>query len=278
MLLAQMYEAGQGVDADPVYAFRLYAVAAGEMTWWDVHDVNREEGSWRYAGYGPGTRAAAEACRLATELRAIALYCKGFEQDVNVQALGDPVAAAAAAGKFRAALRDDDADEQLLRAATFGRIEIMRDALARGADPDAVLPDNNVVEIHEGVRDADSWARDHDLTPLIAAAVRHHVDAMRLLFENGADPNFVPADNEQTLLSRVLSNARMTIWMQETTTDATIERVAHVLHTLLDAGYEVTERDLQSLEFRHGDDSETDVSHNRRLQRLEERCRQIIES
>ena len=71
-------------------------------------------------------------------------------------------------------------------------------------------------------------------------------------------------------------NAHMTIWMHDFVADAAIERVARVVETLMENGYEVTERDLQSLEFRHGGDSEHDVSHDRSLQRLNDRCRQII--
>jgi len=276
VLLGQMYETGQGVVANSDAALRLYMGAAGEMKWWKTHEVNRDTGSWAYVGYGSGTQGAAEACRMVMELSDIALYCKGFEHSVNATKLDDPDLAQIAADKFLAALQHEDPDVQMLRAAAFGRTDLMRDALAAGADPNVIMPDLDIKELHEGVLDMDSWARDSSMTPLWAAAVRHHTEAMGLLLEQGADPNLMPGDAKQKLLSRVVSNAQTTIWMGGYATDAAINHVELVLRVLLHYRYEVTDEDLRSIDFRHEREGIPHDAHNSRLQRLADRCYEII--
>ena len=88
-------------------------------------------------------------------------------------------------------------DDQLRRAATYGRSREVRQLLDRGADPNAATSPRRI----EGIE-----------TPLLGAVRGGHDDMVRLLVERGADPNLkAPGRTQFTPLHQAAVEGRLSV-------------------------------------------------------------------
>lgn len=282
VLLAQMYEFGQGTEVDQERALKLYRGAI------DIADngvprsrslfVRHPETNHReYVGYERAPQAALGACRLTGTFPDAVKYCKGFAYPINTEALNDTESAQFAVKKYRSFFNVPDPDVRLLRAAVTGDVNAVRKAIQLGANVNSEFPDPQVSDPHIFLPDWDSWGSNDPSSPLWAAAVRYHAETVALLLANGADPNLKPSANERSLLARIVGNAHTIIWMNQELTDDVSSQVGEILTLLLDHGYKVTERDLSAINWRHSPTDQTSVEHNARLQILAEHCLRIID-
>lgn len=281
VLLAQMYEFGQGTEVDQERALKLYRGAIGiadngvprSRSLFVRHpETNHRE----YVGYERAPQAALGACRLTGTFPDAVKHCKGFAYPINTEALNDTESAQFAVKKYRSFFNVPDPDVRLLRAAVTGDVNAVRKAIQLGANVNSEFPDPQVSDPHIFLPDWDSWGSNDPSSPLWAAAVRYHAETVALLLANGADPNLKPSANERSLLARIVGNAHTIIWMNQELTDDVSSQVGEILTLLLNHGYEVTERDLSAINWRH---PRTDQlpEHNARLQILAEHCLRIID-
>ncbi len=273
VLLGQMYELGKGTEPNPERALRMYLGAIrGQLTIRDPQTGRRE-----YVGYEKAPQGALGACRLTDTFSAAVKYCRAFLFPVNVDALDDIEGAQFAVKKYRSFFDVSDPNVQLSRAAIVGDVDVLRHAIEIGADVNVVFPDPQVYDPHNSLPDRAFGLSDNPSTPLWAAAMRYHDKAVALLLASGADPNLSPSENEGSLLAQIVAIAQMTIWMDDELTDEVSSQVGGILTLLLDHGYEVTERDLTSINWRHSPTDQISVDYNARLQVLAEHCLRIID-
>ncbi len=281
VILGQMYEFGWGTEVDQERALKLYLGAI------DVagHGVPRsrslfvrhpETNDREYVGYERAPQAALGACRLTGTFPDAVKYCKGFEYPINTEALNDTEGALFAVKKYRSFFNVPDPDVRLSRAAVTGDANAVRKALQLGANINSEFPDPQISDPHNFLPDWDSWGSYDPSNPLWAAAVRYHAETVALLLASGADPNLKPSANERSLLARIVGNAHKIIWMNDKLTDDVSSQVGKILTLLLDHGYEVTEQDLSTINWRQSGPDEISVEHNARLQILAEHCLRIL--
>ncbi len=282
VILGQMYEFGWGTEVDQERALKLYRGAIDIAD----HGVSRSRSLFvrhpetnlrEYVGYERAPQAALGACRLTGTFADAVKYCKGFEYPINTEALNDTEGAQFAVKKYRSFLNVPDPDVRLLRAAVTGDVNAVRKAIQLGANVNSEFPDPQISDPHIFLPDWGSWGHHDPSSPLWAAAVRYHAETVALLLANGADPNLKPSANERSLLARIVGNAHTIIWMNQGLTDDVSSQVGEILTLLLDHGYEVTERDLSTINWRHSPTNQTSVEHNARLQILAEHCLRIID-
>jgi len=282
VLLAQMYEFGQGTEVDQERALKLYRSAIdiadnGVPRSRSLFVRHPETNHKEYVGYERAPQAALGACRLTGTFPDAVKYCKGFEYPINTEALNDTESAQFAVKKYRSFFNVPDPDVRLLRAAVTGDINVVRKAIQLGANVNSEFPDPQVSDPHIFLPDWDASLSNDPSSPLWAAAVRYHAETVALPLANGADPNLKPSANERSLLARIVGNAHTIIWMNDKLTDDVSSQVGEILTLLLDHGYEVTERDLSSINWRQSPTDQTSVEYNARMQIFAEHCLRIID-